>query len=55
MTPREIRAVREAKRFMPGLWAFAYPLEGRGYKSARRIALRAWAYAFRLRVKLLDV
>jgi len=55
MTPREIRAVRLAKGFMPRLWDFAYPLRGRGYGRARRIALRAWAVAFELRVRLLDV
>lgn len=55
MTPRQIRGIRVAERFMPRLWSFAYPIEGRSYKSARRIALRAWACAFRLRVTLLDV
>lgn len=54
MTPRQIRAVRVAQRFMPRLWAFAYPLEGRGYARSRRVALRLWAYAFRLRVRLSD-
>jgi hypothetical protein len=55
VTPRQIRAVRAAGRFMPRLWAFAYPMQGRGYERARRVALRAWAYAFRLRVRLVDV
>lgn len=55
MTPRQIRAIRVADRFMPRLFAFACPIEGRSYKSSRRIALRAWAFAFRLRVRLLDV
>jgi hypothetical protein len=55
MTPRQIRAVRAAERFMPRLWDFAYPMEGRRYKQARRIALRAWAFAFRVRIQLLDV
>lgn len=55
MSPRHIRAVRLGRRFMPRLWAFAYPMEGRGFKRSRRIALNLWAYAFRLRVKLLDV
>ena len=55
MSPKQIRAVRAAHRFMPRLWAFAYPYNGRPYKMARRLAFRAWAYAFRLRVQLLDV
>ena len=55
MTPRQIRAVRLAERFMPRLFSFACPIEGRSYKAARRIALRAWVEAFRLRVRLLDV
>lgn len=55
MTPRHIRAVRVAERFMPRLWAFAYPMEGRRYTRARRAALRLWVYAFRVRVQLLDV
>lgn len=54
MTPREIRAVRAARQFMPRLWAFAYPYDGRGYERSRRLALRAWAYAFRLKVRLSD-
>ena len=44
-----------ADRFMPRLRAFAWPIEGRGYRAARRIAFRAWGLAFRLRVQLLDV
>lgn len=55
MTPRQIRAVRVAGRFMPKLWAFAYPVERRGYARARRMALRAWCFAFHVRVQLLDV
>lgn len=55
MTPRQIRGCRVAERFMPRLWAFAYPLEGRGYSRSRRVALRLWAFAFRVRVQLLDV
>lgn len=55
MSPRQIRAVRLAHRFMPRLWDFAYPSNGRGYHRARRIAFRAWAYAFHLRVVLSDV
>ncbi len=55
MTPRQIRAVRVAERFMPRLWAFAYPVRGRQFKRARRVALRAWAFAFHIRVQLLDV
>lgn len=55
MTPRQIRTVRAGQRFMPRLWAFAYPMSGRGYRVARRAALRAWVFAFRVRVRLLDV
>jgi hypothetical protein len=55
MTPRQVRAVRVAERFMPSLWAFAYPMSGRGFDRSRRVALRAWAFAFHLRVRLLDV
>lgn len=55
MSPRQIRAVRVAKGFMPKLWDFAYPTQGRGYRTGRRVALAAWIYAFKLRVKLLDV
>lgn len=55
MTPRQIRAVRVAERFMPRLWDFAYPFSGRGFKRSRRLAFKAWALAFRLRVQLLDV
>ena len=55
MTPRQVRAGRLAKRFMPSLWHFAYPLQGRPYRRARLLAFRAWAYAFKVRVALLDV
>ena len=55
MTPRQIRGLRVADRFMPRLLAFGCPFQGRGYKTARRIAFRAWCVAFRLRVQLLDV
>lgn len=55
MTPRQIRGVRVAERFMPGLWAFAYPLKGRPYRRARLLAFKAWAYAFKVRVALWDV
>jgi hypothetical protein len=55
MTPREIRHVRLAEKFMPRLWDFAYPSHRRGYRAARRIALVAWAYAFKVRVRLWDV
>ena len=55
MTPRHIRACRAHERFMPSLWAFAYPMDGRGFARSRRVAFRLWAYAFLLRVKLLDV
>lgn len=55
MTPRQIRTVRAAERFMPRLWDFAYPLHGRPYRRARLLAFKAWAYAFKVRVALLDV
>ena len=55
MTPRQIRTWRQAKRFMPRLWAFAYSVHGRGYVRARRAALKAWAFGFRLKVALSDV
>lgn len=55
MTPRQIRAGRAAERFMPRLWDFAYPLEGRSYRRARLIAFKAWAYAFKVRVRLSDI
>lgn len=55
MTSREIRAIRAGAKFMPRLWAFAYPMTGRGYIAARRIALRLWCEAFALRVRLFDV
>lgn len=55
MTPREIRIERAAKRFMPRLWAFAFPFQGRSYSKARILALRAWAHAFKVRVALWDV
>jgi hypothetical protein len=34
------------RQFMPGLFAFAYPITGRGYARSRRVALRAWVLAF---------
>jgi hypothetical protein len=55
VTPREIRAVRLSRRFMPKLWSFAYPIHGRGFERSRRIAVRLWGFAFRVRVALLDV
>ena len=55
MTPREIRRVREGRRFMPRLWEFAYPPSGRRFGRLRRAALRAWCAAFRVRVVLLDL
>ena len=41
-------------QFMPGLFAFAYPVRGRQFKRARRIAFKAWAFAFHVRVRMLD-
>lgn len=55
MTPRQIRHVRAAERFMPRLWCFAYPMNGRGFGRARRIALKAWCFAFSVRVRLADL
>ena len=55
MTPRQIRGVRVAERFMPRLWDFAYPACGRRYARARRVALKAWVFCFTVRVRLLDV
>lgn len=55
MTPRQIRATRVAERFMPSLWAFAYPMNRRPFKRARMVAFRAWCFAFKVRVQLLDV
>ena len=54
MSPRDARIHREAQRFMPGLFAFAYPVRGRQFKRARRIAFKAWAFAFHVRVRMLD-
>ena len=55
MSPRHIRIMRLSRAFMPGLYAFAWPVEGRSYKASRRIALRLWAEAFSLRIRLFDV
>ena len=55
MTPRQIRGLRVAERFMPRLWSFGYPISGRGFKRSRRVAFRLWCEAFRLRVRLFDV
>jgi hypothetical protein len=55
MTPRQIRHLRAAERFMPRLWCFAYPMDGRGFVRARRIALKAWCFAFTVRVRLVDL
>lgn len=55
MTPRQIRAVREAERFMPKLWDFAYPVKGRRYTRARRAALRLWGFCFTVRVRLIEL
>ena len=55
MTPRQIRGVRVASRFLPGLWDFGYPSEGRGLRPLRLLALVVWCYAFKLRVRFLGV
>ena len=55
MTPRQIRGVRVGERFMPGLFAFAYPFKGRPFGRARLLSLKAWVYAFKVRVALCDV
>lgn len=55
MTPRQIRGVRVAFRFLPGLWGFGYPSEERGLRSLRLLALVVWCYAFKLRVRFLGV
>ena len=51
MTNEQIRASRLAHAFRPKLWAFAYPLDGRGWYPLRRIALSLWAYGLRLAVR----
>lgn len=48
MTPRQIRAGRLAVGFMPRLWAFAYPLKGRGLRPLRLVAATVWAKLFAL-------
>jgi hypothetical protein len=55
MTPRQIRHLRAAERFMPRLWCFACPFHGRGFVRARRIAFKAWCFAFTVRVRLVDL
>jgi hypothetical protein len=55
MSPRDALIHREAQRFMPRLWDFAYPFSGRPYRTARRLAFRAWAFAFKVRVATLDL
>lgn len=37
----------------PWLWAFAYPLTGRGLVPLRRLALLLWAYLARVRARRL--
>jgi hypothetical protein len=54
MRPRDARIHREAQRFMPRLWSFAYPFHGRSFKRGRRLAFKAWAWAFHVRVRMLD-
>ena len=54
MTNREILEYRFVQRFMPGLFAFAYPVSGRGVPWARRLALRAWCRLLGLAVSLRD-
>jgi hypothetical protein len=54
MSPKQIRYERAASRFMPRLWAFAYPMSGRSFPRLRRMALRAWAQAFHVRCTLRD-
>jgi hypothetical protein len=46
MTPRQIRAGRVAVGFMPRLWAFAYPLQGRRWRPLRLVAFTAWSRLF---------
>lgn len=48
MSPRDIRAQRLAAQFLPRLWAFAYPLSGRGWFRLRLLAFGLWARALRL-------
>lgn len=55
MTPRQIRFTRQAERFMPRLWDFAYPPGGRGYGVMRRIALRAYCRAVQVRWLLFEL
>jgi len=43
-----------AAEFMPRLWKFVYPLDGRRFERSRRVALRAWAFAFRCHVQMHD-
>jgi hypothetical protein len=46
---RDQRAEAVARATAPALWAFAYPMTGRGWPVARRAALSLWAWLFRLR------
>jgi hypothetical protein len=48
MTPRQIRAARLSKGFMPGLWAFAYPPSGRPLRWVRLQAMVLWRWLFGL-------
>ena len=43
------------KKFMPGLFAFSYPMAGRSVKRIWRAAMRAWCFFFRVRVQLVGV
>lgn len=54
LSPRARRMAELGERFMPRLYAFAYPMSGRGFHRSRRVAFTLWAYAFRVRVLLLD-
>jgi hypothetical protein len=47
MSPRDIRADRLAAKFWPRLWAFAYPIGGRGWPALRLWAFRLWAEGLR--------
>lgn len=55
MTPRQIREYRAAGRFLPRLFAFAYPMSARGLYRTRRLAFRAWCKSFGLYVQCVDL
>ena len=44
----------ELHHFMPRLWAFAYPLNGRGMRPLRRLAARVWADQMKRHALALD-